>query len=104
MHNFGAVDGMRVRVLPVLGTMPAIMGQALAAVAGVDLGGQRVELLVDDRHQALGNRLGAHGRGFFHANPVYQYDADGNYAYDDRCNWNRYGDRITHRGNSFMVK
>lgn len=29
-HNFGAVDGMRVRVLPVLGTMPAIMGQALA--------------------------------------------------------------------------
>ena len=33
MQNFGAVDNMRVRVLPVLGTMPALMGQALAAVA-----------------------------------------------------------------------
>ena len=27
----GAVDGMRIRVVPVLGTMPAIMGQALAS-------------------------------------------------------------------------
>ncbi|KAL3794000.1 hypothetical protein ACHAW5_006737 [Stephanodiscus triporus] len=40
VHNFGAVDGMRVRVLPVLGTMPAIMGQALAAVALCELGGK----------------------------------------------------------------
>ena len=40
LHNFGAVDGMRVRVLPVLGTMPAIMGQALAAVALCELGGK----------------------------------------------------------------
>lgn len=31
VHNFGAVDGMRIRVVPVLGTMPAIMGQALAS-------------------------------------------------------------------------
>lgn len=38
MHNFGAVDNMRVRVLPVLGTMPAIMGQALAAVALCEIG------------------------------------------------------------------
>lgn len=38
MHNFGAVDNMRVRVLPVLGTMPAIMGQALAAMALCELG------------------------------------------------------------------
>ena len=40
VHNFGAVDGMRIRVVPVLGTMPAIMGQALASycltvVAGI---------------------------------------------------------------------
>ena len=40
MENFGAVDGMRVRVLPVLGTMPAIMGQALAALALCELGGK----------------------------------------------------------------
>ena len=37
-HEFGAVDGMRVRVLPVLGTTPAMMGQALAAVAVTRLG------------------------------------------------------------------
>lgn len=40
MQNFGAVDNMRVRVLPVLGTMPAIMGQALAAMALCELGGK----------------------------------------------------------------
>ena len=40
LHNFGAVDNMRVRVLPVLGTMPAIMGQTLAALALCELGGK----------------------------------------------------------------
>eukprot|EP00578_Thalassiosira_sp_NH16_P013235 CAMPEP_0181125970 /NCGR_PEP_ID=MMETSP1071-20121207/27352_1 /TAXON_ID=35127 /ORGANISM="Thalassiosira sp., Strain NH16" /LENGTH=533 /DNA_ID=CAMNT_0023211485 /DNA_START=12 /DNA_END=1611 /DNA_ORIENTATION=+ len=40
MHNFGAVDNMRVRVLPVLGTMPAIMGQAMAATTLCELGGK----------------------------------------------------------------
>ena len=40
MHNFGAVDNMRVRVLPVVGTMPAIMGQTLAAAALCELGGK----------------------------------------------------------------
>ncbi|KAL7443722.1 hypothetical protein ACHAXM_009133 [Skeletonema potamos] len=40
MHNFGAVDNMRVRVLPVVGTMPAIMGQTLAAMALCELGGK----------------------------------------------------------------
>lgn len=40
MHNFGAMDNMRVRVLPVLGTMPAIMGQTLAAMALCELGGK----------------------------------------------------------------
>jgi tRNA A37 threonylcarbamoyladenosine dehydratase len=40
VKNYGAVDGMRVRVLPVLGTMPAVMGQTLAAVALTDLGGK----------------------------------------------------------------
>lgn len=39
-NEYGAVDNMRVRVLPVLGTMPAVMGQALAAVALTDLGGK----------------------------------------------------------------
>jgi tRNA A37 threonylcarbamoyladenosine dehydratase len=40
IHNFGSVDNMRVRILPVLGTMPAIMGQALAALALCELGGK----------------------------------------------------------------
>eukprot|EP00956_Cyclotella_meneghiniana_P023312 scaffold45236_cov59-Cyclotella_meneghiniana.AAC.4 len=40
LHNFGAVDNMRVRVLPVVGTMPAIMGQTLAAMAVCELGGK----------------------------------------------------------------
>jgi tRNA A37 threonylcarbamoyladenosine dehydratase len=39
-HEFGAVDGMRIRVLPVLGTMPAIMGQSLAAMALTEIGGK----------------------------------------------------------------
>mmetsp|Transcript_5484 Transcript_5484/g.12168 ORF Transcript_5484/g.12168 Transcript_5484/m.12168 type:complete len:502 (+) Transcript_5484:96-1601(+) len=38
MQNFGAMDNMRVRVLPVVGTMPAIMGQTLAAMALCELG------------------------------------------------------------------
>ena len=40
LHNFGAIDNMRVRVLPVVGTMPAIMGQTLAAMAVCELGGK----------------------------------------------------------------
>ena len=40
LENFGAMDNMRVRVLPVLGTMPAIMGQTLAAMALCELGGK----------------------------------------------------------------
>lgn len=31
VHQFGAVDGMRIRIVPVQGTMPAIMGQGMAA-------------------------------------------------------------------------
>ena len=38
VHKFGAVDNMRIRVLPVLGTMPAIMGQGLAAMALCEIG------------------------------------------------------------------
>eukprot|EP00957_Ditylum_brightwellii_P160333 12204816-Ditylum_brightwellii.AAC.1 len=38
IQNFGNVDKMRVRVLPVLGTMPAIMGQSQAALALCELG------------------------------------------------------------------
>ena len=38
IHKFGAVDNMRIRVIPVLGTMPAIMGQSLAAMALCEIG------------------------------------------------------------------
>jgi tRNA A37 threonylcarbamoyladenosine dehydratase len=37
-HDYGAVDGMRIRVLPVLGTMPAVMGMTCAAMALCELG------------------------------------------------------------------
>jgi tRNA A37 threonylcarbamoyladenosine dehydratase len=40
VRNFGAVDNMRIRILPVLGTMPAIMGQTLAAFVLCELGGK----------------------------------------------------------------
>lgn len=40
VHKYGAVDNMRIRLLPVLGTMPAIMGQSLAAMALCELGGK----------------------------------------------------------------
>ncbi|GMI36337.1 hypothetical protein TeGR_g10105, partial [Tetraparma gracilis] len=38
--EFGSVDNMRLRVLPVLGTMPAIMGQAAAAYVACELAGK----------------------------------------------------------------
>jgi tRNA A37 threonylcarbamoyladenosine dehydratase len=47
--QYGAVDNMRVRVLPVLGTMPAVMGQALAAVALTDLGGKPFQAVPMER-------------------------------------------------------
>jgi tRNA threonylcarbamoyladenosine dehydratase len=37
-NQFGAVDGMRIRVLPVLGPIPAVMGQSLAAMAMCEIG------------------------------------------------------------------
>lgn len=38
IHKFGAVDNMRIRVIPVLGTMPAIMGQSLAGLTLCEIG------------------------------------------------------------------
>ncbi len=38
VHKFGAVDNMRIRVIPVLGTMPAIMGMSLCALALCEIG------------------------------------------------------------------
>jgi tRNA A37 threonylcarbamoyladenosine dehydratase len=38
--EFGSVDNMRIRVLPVLGTMPAIMGQACASFVVCEIGGK----------------------------------------------------------------
>lgn len=49
VHNFGAVDGMRIRVLPVLGTMPAIMGQTLAAMALCELGRKPMQPVTGER-------------------------------------------------------
>jgi hypothetical protein len=49
VHHFGAVDGMRIRVLPVLGTMPAIMGQSLAAMALTEIGGKPFQPVPGER-------------------------------------------------------
>ncbi|KAL3906240.1 MAG: hypothetical protein SGILL_009349, partial [Bacillariaceae sp.] len=50
--QFGAVDGMRIRVLPVLGPLPAIMGQSLAAISLCELGNKPI-------HQPMtGERIG----------------------------------------------
>jgi tRNA A37 threonylcarbamoyladenosine dehydratase len=61
-NQFGAVDGMRVRVLPVLGPMPAIMGQSLAAIALCELGKKPIEQPV------TGERIGRNVR-----NKMYQH-------------------------------
>lgn len=49
VHNFGAVDGMRIRVLPVLGTMPAIMGQSIAAISCCKLGQREFQPVTGER-------------------------------------------------------
>lgn len=49
VHHFGAVDGMRIRVLPVLGTMPAIMGQSCAAMALCEIGKQPFSPMAGER-------------------------------------------------------
>lgn len=54
--QFGAVDGMRIRVLPVLGPLPAIMGQALASMALCELGNKPI------LQPVTGERLGKNVR------------------------------------------
>ena len=49
VHQFGAVDGMRIRIIPVLSTMPAIMGQALAAVALTEIGKKPFQPVTGER-------------------------------------------------------
>lgn len=49
VQNFGAVDGMRVRIVPVLGTMPATMGQALAAYTLTNLGHKPFQPVTGER-------------------------------------------------------
>lgn len=61
VHTFGAVDGMRIRVLPVLGTMPALMGQALAAMALCELGGKSMSPVTGERiGRNVRNRMHQH--------------------------------------------
>jgi tRNA A37 threonylcarbamoyladenosine dehydratase len=54
--QFGAVDGMRIRVLPVLGPMPAIMGQSLASIALCELGKKPI------KNPLAGERVGRNVR------------------------------------------
>jgi len=49
VHHYGAVDGMRIRVLPVLGTMPAVMGQTCAAFALCELGQKSFQPVTGER-------------------------------------------------------
>ena len=49
VQEFGAVDGMRIRIIPVLATMPAIMGQGLAAVALTEIGGKPLTPVTAER-------------------------------------------------------
>jgi tRNA threonylcarbamoyladenosine dehydratase len=49
VHQFGAVDGMRIRVIPVLGTMPAVMGQTLAAMTLCELGNKPFSPVTGER-------------------------------------------------------
>ncbi|KAL7576550.1 hypothetical protein ACA910_018044 [Epithemia clementina (nom. ined.)] len=47
--EYGAVPGMRIRVLPVLGTLPAIMGQSLAAWVLTELAEQPFQPVTGER-------------------------------------------------------
>lgn len=49
VHQFGAVDGMRIRIIPVLSTMPAVMGQAMAALALTEIGGKTFQPVTGER-------------------------------------------------------
>jgi len=49
VHQFGAVDGMRIRLIPVLGTMPAIMGQSLAGICVTVLADQPVQAVTCEK-------------------------------------------------------
>jgi len=61
VHTFGAVDGTRIRRLPVLGTMHAVMGQTLAAISLCELGNKRFSPVTGERiGRNVRNRLLAH--------------------------------------------
>lgn len=61
VHQFGAVDGMRIRVIPVLGTMPAVMGQTLAALAVCELSGKSFSPVTGERvGRNVRNRMWQH--------------------------------------------
>jgi tRNA A37 threonylcarbamoyladenosine dehydratase len=49
VHQFGAVDGMRIRILPVLGTMAAIMGDAMACICLTELTEQKLQPVTGER-------------------------------------------------------
>ncbi len=42
-QEFGTMEGMRLRIMPVLGTLPAIFGQTMASVSLCELAGQPLE-------------------------------------------------------------
>lgn len=48
-HLFGAMDNMRLRVVPVLGTMPAIMGMGLATICLMRLGDKPLQPVPGER-------------------------------------------------------
>jgi tRNA threonylcarbamoyladenosine dehydratase len=60
--QFGTVDNFRIRILPVLGPLPAIMGQSLAAIALCELGKKPIQRPV------TGERVGKNVR-----HKIYQH-------------------------------
>lgn len=63
VHQFGAVDGMRIRIIPVLGTMPAVMGQTLAAMALCELGNKPFAPVTGERvGRNVRNRIFQHAK------------------------------------------
>jgi tRNA A37 threonylcarbamoyladenosine dehydratase len=64
VHQYGAVDGMRIRVVPVLGTMPAIMGQAVAAACLTEICGQPLQPVPGERvGRNVRNKMFQHLKG-----------------------------------------
>lgn len=79
-QDYGAVDYLRIRVIPVLGTSPSMFGQALASYALCSLAGK---LYDPDGFETLSKHLKHKIRTQFKKNEVLRFGTDSHVELDD---------------------